>query len=47
MTIKELKELLELVPEDKNEYKVTTESGCKGFDGDIFIIEESKTIIIE
>ena len=47
MTIKELKELLELIPEDKNEYKITTENGFKAFDGNIFIIEESKTIIIE
>lgn len=47
MTIKEFKELLELVPKDKNEYKITTENGFKAFDGDIFIIDETKTIIVE
>lgn len=47
MTIQELKEKLALIPEDKNQYKVTTESGFKGLDGDIFIIEENQTIIIE
>lgn len=47
MTVQELKERLELIPEDKNQYKVTTESGFKKLDGDIFIIEENQTIIIE
>lgn len=47
MTIKEFKELLELIPQDKNEYKITTDNGFKAFDGDIFIIEETKIIIIE
>lgn len=47
MTIKEFKELLELIPKDKNEYKITTENGFKAFDGTVFIIDETKTIIVE
>lgn len=47
MTIQEFKKLLELIPKDKNEYKITTDNGFKAFDGDIIIIEETKTIIIE
>lgn len=47
MTIQELKEKLALIPEDKNQYEVTTENGFKKLDGDIFIIEEIQTIIIE
>lgn len=47
MTIQEFKELLELIPKDKNEYEITTDNGFKAFDGDIFIVDEAKTIIIE
>lgn len=47
MTIQELKEKLTFIPEDKNQYEVTTESGFKKLGGDIFVIEEKQIIIIE
>ena len=47
MTLKELKELLEKIPQDKDGYEITTESGFKKIDGDIFIVDKAKTIIIE
>lgn len=47
MTVKELKEILEQIPPDKEDYTITTEVGLKGFDGEVFINDDSERVIIE
>ena len=46
MTIKELKELLENLSSEYDNYKVMTEEGYQGFDGEIFINNELKEVNI-
>lgn len=47
MTIKELKELLKNLPPECDNYKVTTEEGYQGFDGEIFIHDKLKEVNID
>lgn len=47
MTVKELKEILDQIPSDKEDYVILTESGCKGFSGEIFIDEDREEVYIE
>lgn len=47
MTVKELRKILEQIPSDKEDYVILTESGYKGFSGEIFIDDDREKVYIE
>ena len=47
MTVKELKILLEQLSFSKEDYIITTEAGYKEFDGELFVIDNLKKVVIE
>ena len=47
MTVKELKILLEQLSFNKEDYIITTEACYKEFNGELFIVDNLKKVIIE